>query len=1052
MGARGSAYLLGAALLVSPAWGDGPRSRVESHQQDTGSRPARTPEVSPSALPPLSFEANRGQSDPRVRFLARPRGYRAFFTDGETVFVLPRGTGPVPDAPGPAPPPRAVSDVLRMRFEGTAPVSALSGASPLAGRSHYFKGRDPAKWVTDVPHFAEVRSRHLYPGVGLRWRGIPGDRLEYDLLLEPGADPGTVAMRFEGAQSVSIDAAGDLLVATAGYGILRHGAPVAWQEAGGRRVPVAAAFALLGESRVGFRVGPHDRGRALVIDPDLQYASYLGGNGGSEAVRAIATDADRAVYLVGSTDSTNFPTASAYDATFGGVNTDAFVTKVAPGGASLVYSTYLGGGAEESANAVAVDGTGAAFVVGETISSDFPVFNAFQASRPSGAYAAFVTKLSASGAALGYSTYLGGNNTTYAQGVAVDGAGAAFVAGSTASSNFPVVSPLQGTIGGGLDAFVAKFAASGSSLSWSTFLGGSDHDYAQGLAIDGSGAAYLAGFTQSADFPTTSPYQGTRQGSQDAFVTKIAADGGSRVYSTYLGGTDTEAPWGIAVDGAGSAWVVGYTYSTNFPLVQALRSTLAGSSEGFVCKFAAAGDSLLASTYLGGNGDDSVRGVALTPGGAAFVAGYTMSGDFPVLQEVQGSLRGTADAFVSAISAEGTQLHWSTYYGGFQSDYGMAIAVDNAYTVNVAGYTLSTAFPTMGPFQAAKGSGSDGFLFAVRPAIVPPSSCLARLTGLTEVEVTWGDESDNETGFRVERKTGAGAFGTLASPVPGVTSYQDAGLAPATTYTYRVFSFNGQGDSDPSNESAVTVPPTPVLPPDAPSSLQAAAASARRVDLSWQDNSDDEDFFVVSRAEGPSLYSTLATPNLGVTAFGDATVLPGRTYSYKVRAQNPLGPSLFSNTATLTMASTLGVAVNKGRIKDKDAIGRDAVQIGGTLAYGEGSLASAFDPSTQAFVLRLGDMDDPPLVNIAAADPGWTLRRGVYTWRSPRGSLTKARIVLKASTGAWTVNLSRLTLASAPVGPVRVTLGAGTDAGHHEAPWTAPNRAGVMKFPVPVPR
>jgi hypothetical protein len=319
----------------------------------------------------------------------------------------------------------------------------------------------------------------------------------------------------------------------------------------------------------------------------LVYSTYLGGSR-YDVGNGIAVDGAGNAYVTGFTDSTNFPTANALQATFGGgVNgEDAFVAKLNATGHALVYSTYLGGSDDEG-NGIAVDGSGNAYITGRTLLSTFPTANSLQATFGGGFADAFVSKLNAAGNALVYSTFLGGSGDEAGKGIAVDGAGNAYVTGFTSSTDFPTTNPLQATSGGGVygeDAFVAKLNATGNALVYSTYLGGSGDDFGDGIAVDGAGNAYVTGSTDSTDFPTANPLQATCAGVSDAFVTKLNAAGNALVYSTYLGGSDGDGGDGIAVDGAGNAYVTGFTSSTDFPTANPLQATYAGVSDVFVTK------------------------------------------------------------------------------------------------------------------------------------------------------------------------------------------------------------------------------------------------------------------------------------------------------------------------------------------------------------------------------------------------------------------------------------------------------------------------------------
>ncbi|HEU4596905.1 MAG TPA: SBBP repeat-containing protein, partial [Pyrinomonadaceae bacterium] len=390
----------------------------------------------------------------------------------------------------------------------------------------------------------------------------------------------------------------------------------------------------------------------------LVYSTYLGGNG-SDQGRGIAVDSAGNAYVTGVTNSTNFPTANALQATKGSNGDDAFVTKLNAAGSALVYSTYLGGGdSAEFGQAITVDSDGNAYVTGNTFSNDFPTVNPIQATEGGGSTDAFLSKINATGSALVYSTYLGGSDNDSGEGIKVDSAGNAYVGGDTASPNFPTLSPIQAVNGGGGDAFVLKVNAAGSALVYSTYLGGSAREACEDLALDSSGNAYVTGDTESTNFPTANAFQSANGGTslfQDAFVTKLNAAGSALVYSTYLGGAGGEIGFGIAIDSGGNAYIAGATASnTTFPTANAFQCARAGGADVFVTKLNAAGSALVYSTYLGGAAGDEARGVALDSSGNAYVAGRTSSTDYPTLNAFQSTFGGETapggDAFVTKIS------------------------------------------------------------------------------------------------------------------------------------------------------------------------------------------------------------------------------------------------------------------------------------------------------------------------------------------------------------------------------------------------------------------
>jgi len=699
-----------------------------------GGAPVRTEADSPSgwaalyARLPLSFEVNQGQSDPTVEYLAHGPGYTLWLTTDQAVLALRSGeTGNWP--------------VVRMKLVRANQQATISGLNELPGKSNYFIGNDPEKWRTDIPNYAQVKYANIYPGVDLVYYGSEG-QLEYDFVVAPGGDPRAIALQLASGESKiqnpksKIEANGDLVVAM-GDGELRFHKPMVYQPLNARAglvpaqghpqgVPlrtVDGKYVLQG-NRITFEIASYDNTKPLVIDPVLSYSTYLGGSGGDVAF-GIAVDGSGNAYATGQTYSTNFPTASAEQSSNAG-NGDAFVTKINSTGSALIYSTYLGGAGSDIGNSIALSAGGDAFITGGTTSSNFPIAPtvtppstspvAFQPTY-GGDGDAFVTQLNSTGNKLVYSSYLGGKGADVGQAVAVDSTGNAYVTGQTCSTNFAVLNPLpqdpvHGTnVGTGCDAFVAKVNFGGTALVYSTYLGGSDADVGQGIQVDSSGSAYVAGYTFSTNFPTENPYQASNAGAPDAFVAELNAAGSALVFSTYLGGKSDDRAYGIALDTSGGIYVTGQSQSTDFPTtVGSFQTGNGGGGDAFVTKFNANGAGLGYSTFLGASGADRGNGIAVCvagmsncKAGEAFVTGFTQSGVFPTADPVQSSIglgRGSScgstlcsDAFVARLNASGSALVYSTYLGGSAADYGQAIALDSTGDPYVTGNTLSSDFP-----------------------------------------------------------------------------------------------------------------------------------------------------------------------------------------------------------------------------------------------------------------------------------------------------------------------------------------------------------------------
>lgn len=677
---------------------------------------------------PLHFEPNQGQTDPAVKFLSRGSGYSLFLSATSMTLALPAaapsdsgGRRNPSHAPAAAPRDPSPATLLRMQLVNANASPQVQGLEKLPGTSNYFLGSDPAAWRTDVAHFSRVLYQDVYPGIALAYYG-DHRQLEYDFVVAPGAAPGAIQLEIQGAEKLELNAEGDLLLA-APAGELRMHRPVVYQEAGGTRREIPAAYVLRDGNRIGFEIASYDRAQPLIIDPVLVYSTFLGGAGGDGGF-SVAVDASGNAFVAGTTGSNAFPVSNPLQPARAG-NLDIFVTKMNAAGNALVYSTYLGGAGSDVAFGIALDASGNAYITGRTSSTNFPVLNPFQSAFGGGNQDAFVAKLNASGNALAYSTYLGGSGSETGSGIVVDPSGSAYVVGDTDSSNFPTANALQAARRGIGDAFVTKLSAAGSALVYSTYLGGSDDEFGFGITRDSSLNVYLTGLTTSPDFPTATPFQSSFAGGlRDAFVSKLNASGSALVYSTYVGGNAAELGASIAVDAAGNAYVAGSTSSTNFPTANPFQAALRGPEDAFAAKLNASGNALVYSTYLGGASFEEALFVAVDSGGNAYLTGGTASADFPTASPLQ-PLLGLSDAFLTKLAPAGNTLVYSTFLGGTGDDAGWSVTLDSSESLYLAGQTDSSDFPTAGPFQAAFGGGSaDAFLAKVRdlpPGTVVPS-------------------------------------------------------------------------------------------------------------------------------------------------------------------------------------------------------------------------------------------------------------------------------------------------------------------------------------------
>jgi hypothetical protein len=659
---------------------------------------------------PLVFVPNAGQSEARVRFLAQVGGVSFFFTRGEAVLAFARGER---------------GQALALRFLDANPAVQVVGRRRGLGRVSYLRGTDPRAWRSGLPTFAELVYRELWPGIDLAFSGAAGE-LKYELRLRPGADPGRIRLAYAGAEQLSLTKAGALAIATrlgtladsrprsyqpfggehepvrSGFmlrgsgsfgfrlGGYDRGEPLVIDPGlaystflGGSEAEFGAAIALDragnayltgGSSSFDFptTLGAFDRSfngfaDAFVSKLNAQgsalvYSTYLGG-ASDDAGWAIAVDRDGSAFVTGNTDSFNFPTSpGGYDRSYNGGGNDAFLSKLNPDGSALVYSTYLGGGDIDQGKAIALDRAGRAYLSGFT-GSGFPTTPSAYDETCGPTQDAFVSKLNAAGSKLAYSTCLGGSQGELVGGIAVDRSGNAYLTGWTASPEFPTTrGAFDRSFTGSSDAYVTKLNGAGTKLAYSTFLGGSSGEAAQGIALDRGRSAYVTGLTASADFPTTpdafdTSFNGTGEfPPADAFVTKLNPAGSGLVYSSYLGGSGSDEGNAIAINRAGEAYLAGQTGSITFPTTaNAFDRSRNGSGDAFVTRLNTAGSDLLYSSYLGGSSisAEDGTGIAVDQAGNAYVTGGTSSGDFPTTQGAYdrscGGCPNVGDGFVTKL-------------------------------------------------------------------------------------------------------------------------------------------------------------------------------------------------------------------------------------------------------------------------------------------------------------------------------------------------------------------------------------------------------------------
>jgi hypothetical protein len=681
------------------------------------------PEVTLRQLP-LEFEANRGQHAPAVRFVSRTGAYQVALTNSGALFTLPASKQ------------SARRSTVTLRFEGANRGVQPQGESQTEHLTNYLFSDTAERQYVDIPNFERVRYLGVYPGVDAVFYGRNG-KIEYDLILQPGADARRVELSFAGARKLQVNSQGDLLVHTAN-GVLRQHKPAVYQERGGQRQEVVSKYRVHG-NKVRFELAAYDARYAVTVDPILSYSTFLGGANGDIAA-AIAVDAAGNAYVTGQTYSTNYPVAGAYQSSLGGTS-DVFVSKLNPQGTGLVYSTYIGGRRSYSdSRAIAVDSSGSAYIAGTTNSNTYPATSGAYSAGISGG-GAIVTKLSPAGNSLVYSTYLKGATPAS---IKVDAAGNAYIAGQSAASLPTTPGAFQTTVvGTSGSGFVTKLNAAGSALVYSTYFGGGGQDTINAIALDPAGNAYVVGTTNASAFPVTAgAFQTTLHGGYDAFVAKLNATGSGLVFSTYLGGATDEHGMAIAVDASGKVYVAGDTASLDFPRVNGYSKSLAYNfvTDAFITVFNADGASLAMSSYLGGRAcltstvfscypaqpNDGATAIAVDPSGThIFLGGFLSSVDVGFLIDpIQPNLNGSKDAFLAKIEVDPfTQrimnVRYATRFGGNDQEQVNGLGIDAAGNAYITGTSYADLPTTQGAFRVASAGSQEAFVAKIGALGVP---------------------------------------------------------------------------------------------------------------------------------------------------------------------------------------------------------------------------------------------------------------------------------------------------------------------------------------------
>ena len=925
---------------------------------------------------PLSFEQNHGQTDARVQFLSRGQGYTLYLTPGEAVLQLQKTPAKAGKSDPSAKLAAPESSTLSMKLVDGNLQAAVSGEDLLPGTVNYFIGSDTSKWQTALPTYKRVAYKSVYPGVDLVYYGNQR-QLEYDFVVAPGADTAKIALQFSGATPV-IDASGDLVLSVQGEDARFH-KPLVYQLVGDRKTSVAGSYQIA-DGKVGFSLGAYDHSKPLVIDPILSYLTYIGGSSNDLISNIAVDSAGSAyiVGTTYSTDFPVKNAYQATDPhTIPSAPGAMFVTKLNSTGTALVYSTYLGSTEYTYGNGIAVDTNGNAYVVGYTTYGTYPVTTGayqticgaqFKQNGPTltringcagagqGDDGGVLTKLNPTGTGLVYSTYYSGDNGNVISAVAVDASGQAYVTGYTTSYNYSGIPAGPGdqclpttagaaqtcetsSTGGGLRyfGFLAKFDAAGAHLLYGSLLGpttlAQSTTTGNAVAVDAAGFAYIGGLTYNNLYTTTGAYQAATTGANGtahAFAAKFDTVGKKIVYSTYLTGTDNtsnvgEAVTGIAADASGNAYVAGYTSEHSFPTTSGSfqpQFAAGNGGGGFISKINATGSALVWSSLLGfapgtgvnSGGNASINGMTLGPDGSVYVTGQTNGGGFPTVNplfSVSNNL-----GFVSRLSADGTQLLFSTPFGGStgNTDVPYGVAVDGSGNIYFAGQTNGNSLPvTAGAFQSAHAGGNNGsfyttgFVGKIAPfattttsLTLPTGTVTAGQSVKLSAKVTVQTGSKGTPTGTVTFLSGSTTLGMATLDATGTATYTAASLN-ATTYSITA-SYAGDtafSGSVSAAQNLVVSPATPTVTLTAPATALVGASVTLSVTVAGTPGTPTG---TIIFRDGTTTLST-ATLSMGTASYSTSTLALGAhsiTASYS-------GDSIFA--ATTSAASTVTINV-----------------------------------------------------------------------------------------------------------------------------------------------
>lgn len=652
----------------------------------------------------LPFIVNKGQCDENVKFYARTFGGTVFITkNGEIIYSLPQAEYEK----------NVKGLALKEEIIG-GKVKNVMAAGQAITRVSYFKGKESSKWQNNIPAYELINMGEVYEDIDLKLKAY-GNNVEKLFIVKSGAKPENIRLRFIGAKGLRINKADELEVDT-DLGLVTFSKPVAYQENTGKKNFVEVAYIVNGDE-YGFTVNDYDREAILIIDP-LLASTFLGGSDADDCQPFIITDGNGDIYVAGHSFSSDFPTTpGVFDESFNG-DEDIFISKLDGDLKTIYSSTYLGGGGEDDGTCnLILDKNGNVYVVGFTISSDFPTTpGAYNEDYNGGDWDVFLAKFNSDLTTLLASTFLGGSDIDVAFSIALDNSSNVCVTGVTLSSDFPTT---PGAYNESYNmAYISRLNSDLTSLTASTFLGGNDEDWCYSITLDESGNVYVAGTTLSSDFPTTAGafneiYNGGDQYGGDAFVSKFNPDLTTLSASTFLGGSGYDGCRSMTLDESGNVYLVGDTWSSDFPTnTLAYDQSHNGDRDIFISRLDNDLTILSASTLIGGSSREYGVSITLDGFGNVYVTGGTESSDFPTTSAVyDGSHNGYQDGYVSRLDNDLTTLSASTFIGGAKEDYCSSITLDGSGNVYVAGITWSLDFPTTRGAYAESHLGGDVDVF-----------------------------------------------------------------------------------------------------------------------------------------------------------------------------------------------------------------------------------------------------------------------------------------------------------------------------------------------------